>query len=623
MGWLLADRLQSAPVMRDYQLETEWASSDAVVTVQRQAVPGKSSLVDRRYGGMSVQQVASAGVSGAGQALPHGAEIQRAFGRHDVSGVRAHVGGAAAEAAGAIGAEAYATGTDVAFTSVPDLHTAAHEAAHVVQQRAGVQLRGGVGEAGDVYERHADDVADRVVAGGSAEDLFDGFLDAGWAGGAAAAVQRSETKGEAKAGEPDTAWARDRRTQIRGLRARVGAMQMDLLSEALATCETLKSARTIFDAFELRHADAAASFEHEVGKHLEAAAKFRESASFLIDTALGVMPQTRIIKAITTAQGIIGKIEGARTLLAARKAAEKEAKETAPASSDAPEGGTPDWKLLVDTAITVFETYVKGSKNLVELDTACDSVIDRLSDVVEGAATDGPASALATQAAALAKFDTIATGGTYAPAMHFLVLVASKLAPMKQVHIEREIAIRWIAALTPKQREAIGECKGYLEGIGAIGARSAAGLGIDVGDWSLDHEEDMVAVRAKVRVEAEDAVGKEARWLGGRRSGGNLIVGRVEYDGKQYSARGPAAPRNKCIEGGFLTTAPGGSVFIEGYVFNGTGYLEETSDWSGTNEKDYTIEMRGQVRFDVQPTETTGNGSVDRGNGPSMSAGDD
>jgi uncharacterized protein GlcG (DUF336 family) len=50
-----------------------------------------------------------------------------------------------------------------------DLHTAAHEAAHVVQQRGGVQLRGGVGISGDVYERHADE----VVAGGSAESLLD------------------------------------------------------------------------------------------------------------------------------------------------------------------------------------------------------------------------------------------------------------------------------------------------------------------------------------------------------------------------------------------------------------------------------------------------------------------
>jgi len=48
----------------------------------------------------------------------------------------------------------------------------AHEAAHVIQQRGGVQLKGGVGEAGDAYERQADEVADRVVQGESAEELL-------------------------------------------------------------------------------------------------------------------------------------------------------------------------------------------------------------------------------------------------------------------------------------------------------------------------------------------------------------------------------------------------------------------------------------------------------------------
>ena len=60
----------------------------------------------------------------------------------------------------------------MAFGGAPDLRTAAHEAAHVVQQRGGVQLSAGVGKTGDVYERHADAVADRVVQGRSAEDLL-------------------------------------------------------------------------------------------------------------------------------------------------------------------------------------------------------------------------------------------------------------------------------------------------------------------------------------------------------------------------------------------------------------------------------------------------------------------
>jgi hypothetical protein len=123
--------------------------------------------------GAGVHAAAAEGIRGSGGALPHMGAIQHSFGRHDVGGISAHVGGPAADAGKAMGAEAYATGNDVAFASAPTLHTAAHEAAHVVQQRAGVQLSGGVGAAGDAYENHANKVADLVVQGRSSESALD------------------------------------------------------------------------------------------------------------------------------------------------------------------------------------------------------------------------------------------------------------------------------------------------------------------------------------------------------------------------------------------------------------------------------------------------------------------
>lgn len=139
-----------------------------------------------------VQQIADEGVGGAADALPHRDQIQASFGRHDIGGVSAAVGGAAAHASDALGARAYATGDKVGFAAAPDLHTAAHEAAHVVQQRAGVHLAGGVGQEGDAYEQHADAVADAVVQGRSAEPLLDRM--AGDKGGSARAVQRIAKK---------------------------------------------------------------------------------------------------------------------------------------------------------------------------------------------------------------------------------------------------------------------------------------------------------------------------------------------------------------------------------------------------------------------------------------------
>jgi hypothetical protein len=137
-------------------------------------------------GDAKIQQLAADGVSGAGGQLPHLDTVQAAFGHHDVSGVRAHGGAQAQKATSEMGAEAFATGQDVAFGGSPDLHTVAHEAAHVVQQKRGVALSGGVGRSGDAYEQHADAVADAVVAGQSAE----GLLEAGPSGGGAqAAVQ--------------------------------------------------------------------------------------------------------------------------------------------------------------------------------------------------------------------------------------------------------------------------------------------------------------------------------------------------------------------------------------------------------------------------------------------------
>ena len=120
----------------------------------------------------AVKAKAAEGVSGGGQPLPFLDKIQSAMPGHDLSNVQAHVGGKAGDACSDIGASAYATGNNVAFKKAPDLHTAAHEAAHVVQQRAGVQLSDGVGKAGDGYERQADKVADRVAGGGAASGLI-------------------------------------------------------------------------------------------------------------------------------------------------------------------------------------------------------------------------------------------------------------------------------------------------------------------------------------------------------------------------------------------------------------------------------------------------------------------
>ncbi len=67
----------------------------------------------------------------------------------------------------------------------------AHQLTHVVQQPQGVSLQGGIGQVGDMYERHADAVADRVVAGRCAEALLD-HGPGGASNAVGAAIQRQE-----------------------------------------------------------------------------------------------------------------------------------------------------------------------------------------------------------------------------------------------------------------------------------------------------------------------------------------------------------------------------------------------------------------------------------------------
>jgi hypothetical protein len=165
------------------------------------ATPGQPSGAKGR-GSLAIHQAAAAGIRDGGASLPHLDRIQDSFGPHDISEVRAHTSAAAVKAAQSIGASAFAVGEHVAFDGQPDLFTAAHEAAHVVQQRAGVDIPDGVGRSGDSFELDADQVAARVVQGRSAGDLLGSPVTSKAAGsltGHNPAVQRQERQKKAEA----------------------------------------------------------------------------------------------------------------------------------------------------------------------------------------------------------------------------------------------------------------------------------------------------------------------------------------------------------------------------------------------------------------------------------------
>lgn len=150
----------------------------------------RDHLRDSLTGGRSPHAVASAGTSGSGGPLPHKDRIQSSFGAFDVSGIQSFTGPKPSAANDALGSNGYATNNRVAFAGTPDLHTTAHEAAHVVQQQGGLSLKSNMGEVGDAHEQHADAVADAVVRGESAEPLLAEYgAPGGGSGGAGSGLQ--------------------------------------------------------------------------------------------------------------------------------------------------------------------------------------------------------------------------------------------------------------------------------------------------------------------------------------------------------------------------------------------------------------------------------------------------
>lgn len=179
----------------------------------------------------SVHEVALSGFQGGGSQLPHMARVQASFGAHDISDVRSFTGPGTLAASRALSAEAYASGDRVGFADpAPSLHTVAHEAAHVIQQRAGIRLPGGIDRPGDAHERHADAVAEKVVRGESAERSLDTYSSARGASspasGGATSVQRSlggELAADVDTGKSETTQTAERYATI-----------IDKLAEAIA-----------------------------------------------------------------------------------------------------------------------------------------------------------------------------------------------------------------------------------------------------------------------------------------------------------------------------------------------------------------------------------------------------
>jgi hypothetical protein len=193
--------------------------------------------------------VAARGITGPAQPLPHANRIRRAFGRHDVRGAQAHLDAEAAAANVELGSLAFTTGQHVAFAGEPSLHTVAHEATHIVEQRAGVRLASNVGTAGDAHERYADRVADKVVRGESAEALLDAVArPAMGAPGGAAPVLQLQAAPTPKQPKTPPAKLDPARTARQRERATILRETESSLRKAFAASDAALPATTAFEA---------------------------------------------------------------------------------------------------------------------------------------------------------------------------------------------------------------------------------------------------------------------------------------------------------------------------------------------------------------------------------------
>jgi hypothetical protein len=100
----------------------------------------------------------------------------------DFNAVRVHTDARSAAAAAAIDARAYTMNRDIVFGAheyAPQTESGrrllAHELTHVVQQRSGAHLPGGIGPPNDAHERNADAVANELAQGRSSEELLGGY----------------------------------------------------------------------------------------------------------------------------------------------------------------------------------------------------------------------------------------------------------------------------------------------------------------------------------------------------------------------------------------------------------------------------------------------------------------
>ncbi|MEL6341825.1 MAG: DUF4157 domain-containing protein [Myxococcota bacterium] len=572
----------------------------------------------------AIHQAAQAGIAGASGALPFMETIQHAFGDHDVSGIDSHIGGAAEQANQSMGSKAYATGDAIAFKGSPDLHTAAHEAAHVVQQRGGVSVNDGVGAAGDVHEQHADAVADRVVQGKSAEDLLDRYAvpeaqSASTRQGRPIQHEMEEDSGPGPQSEDpdiqeeDKLWATHAKDALHPLKSMISTVSSTLNANYSAALTSYQGIQKYMDAFETKYNAALERFSNGVGAAAAQAGDQNKVLNIMFNTALGAASPLAAA-ALKVCTDVLGKIEKASTAISAAKGPGAPAPGGGGGDPTAPgQGGPVPWSSFANQIINSGLNMVKSNSQLTQMNNIVDAHLDFLFNVVAGEVRNARESAKAAEIDALvasvgpaiAAVSACSGASLSTTAAANSVQISTKLGVVSSRKIEQDIAIRWMASQKGKKLDNIDQAESYLENLGVF-TEGENRLGYDPGAIFHDSDEAILQARAEIESDAMALIGTTADWYGGRRTGqAGHHTGTVGTVRHSYRAMGHG-----------LAPDAGGTVTINSYTI--APIPDSISDWS--RPRNFKQILRGLVTLTVQPNGTVGGGGG-RPSGPSASAG--
>lgn len=487
----------------------------------------------------------------------------------DLSAVRVHTGPESEAATSAVSANAFAVGNDIHFGAgqyepgtVAGQHLIAHEVAHTVQQRGSAPTRQNklaVSAAGDALEVEADRAADAMVAGVAASVS---------GGGTMISRDDKEDGKEDKQdkAEDDKRWAEDARGKVKAVQAAVSGAQERLNADATAAVTGIKQAQASYTTFEKKYNAALERFKSGVAAAQKASQELADHVKFVANTALGALaPQlTAATGAIT---GVLEKADAIAKLAGAVGALPKAPEKAGESNKEMGPSGKTDWKQLLDTAVSTFESYIKQNKALTDTTTECTKNDGFLDEVIGGKAGDDPrhgargiaADTMASRADQItSQLGAIAAGAISAPAIAFGAAASQRLDGLDARKIEQDIAIRWMSTLTitsegfkvEDQTEEIDSARSYLRSLGVEDR-----LGHDAGGYMTDQDQRMLWMRAKVENEVMQLVGTTGEWLGGQRYGsGGGFSGSIRAGGRTWNAYGFD-----------LAAGGGGAVLIQSY----------------------------------------------------------